>query len=435
MSAQQSSKQMQNQNNSVQSVDIQALVVEVGSSSFRIGYSGEDTPRLVIPTAVGVVDSGMESQYFYGDQANQFRENMEVRKVVVNGKVVEWELYEKLWEYAIKQMRVTISEYPVLVVERSDNSADERQKVADLLIKQYQVPAIYFARSAVMAAFAAGRSSGLVIDVGADLTTITPVYEGYVLTKGAVHQDLAGNAINTRIYEHLTSELQLNLTPRFKIEKKKALVVDVRTKPDLTLKKLNGVTESFEHHEKMRIVEDFKQSVCAVSAARYDPQLLAMRPTTSYEFPDGYNSTFGAERFKFGEMLFQPKVLATSHHHGDASGHHDNDGIEFQGVATLVYNSLNACDQDVRPQLLSHVIVVGGGSLLDQFAERLSVELGQLIPGLRIKIYASGNRVERRFGNWIGGSILSSLGTFQSMWVARSEYEDGGMTVVDKKCP
>jgi actin-related protein len=51
----------------VQSVDIQALVVEVGSSSFRIGYSGEDTPRLVIPTAVGVVDSGMESQYFYGD--------------------------------------------------------------------------------------------------------------------------------------------------------------------------------------------------------------------------------------------------------------------------------------------------------------------------------------------------------------------------------
>jgi actin-related protein len=31
---------------------------------------------------------------------------------------------------------------------------------------------------------------------------------------------------------------------------------------------------------------------------------------------------------------------------------------------------------------------------------------------------------ERRFGSWIGGSILASLGTFHQMWISKKEYEE-----------
>ena len=42
---------------------------------------------------------------------------------------------------------------------------------------------------------------------------------------------------------------------------------------------------------------------------------------------------------------------------------------------------------------------------------------------------------ERRFGSWIGGSILASLGSFQQMWISKHEYEENGKSQVDRKCP
>jgi len=41
---------------------------------------------------------------------------------------------------------------------------------------------------------------------------------------------------------------------------------------------------------------------------------------------------------------------------------------------------------------------------------------------------------ERKYSVWIGGSILSALGTFQSMWITKQEYEDAGPSIVHRKC-
>jgi len=34
----------------------------------------------------------------------------------------------------------------------------------------------------------------------------------------------------------------------------------------------------------------------------------------------------------------------------------------------------------------------------------------------------------------IGGSILASLSTFQTMWIKKEEYEEAGPTLVHRKC-
>lgn len=49
-------------------------------------------------------------------------------------------------------------------------------------------------------------------------------------------------------------------------------------------------------------------------------------------------------------------------------------------------------------------------------------------------ISANGT-IERRFGSWIGGSILASIGTFQQMWISAQEYEESGKSQVERKCP
>ena len=72
-------------------------------------------------------------------------------------------------------------------------------------------------------------------------------------------------------------------------------------------------------------------------------------------------------------------------------------------------------DVELRPNLLGNIIVTGGSSLLYGFTERLSNEVQALYPAPRSKITASGNVIERKFGSWIGGSILSSLGNFQQV--------------------
>ena len=52
-------------------------------------------------------------------------------------------------------------------------------------------------------------------------------------------------------------------------------------------------------------------------------------------------------------------------------------------------------------------------------------------PTMKIKVIAPP---ERKYLSWIGGSILSSLSSFQKMWMTKEEYDEYGPTFVHKKC-
>merc|ERR1712107_407478 len=53
-------------------------------------------------------------------------------------------------------------------------------------------------------------------------------------------------------------------------------------------------------------------------------------------------------------------------------------------------------------------------------ADRMQKEITALAPNtMKIKIIAPP---ERKYSVWIGGSILASLSTFQSMWISKQEY-------------
>ena len=65
-------------------------------------------------------------------------------------------------------------------------------------------------------------------------------------------------------------------------------------------------------------------------------------------------------------------------------------------------------------------------------AERIHKDLKYDVPnGGTIKIIASP---ERRYSAWIGGSILTSLSTFEEMWITRAEYEENGPSIIHRKC-
>ncbi|KAI8807807.1 beta actin, partial [Cladochytrium replicatum] len=65
-------------------------------------------------------------------------------------------------------------------------------------------------------------------------------------------------------------------------------------------------------------------------------------------------------------------------------------------------------------------------------AGRLRREITALAPTtMKVKVIAPP---ERKYSVWIGGSILASRSTFQSMWVSKQEYDEAGPTIVHRKC-
>ena len=59
-------------------------------------------------------------------------------------------------------------------------------------------------------------------------------------------------------------------------------------------------------------------------------------PRISYEFPNGFNTDFGEERFRIPEALFNTSVL---------KGVQPNN---FMSVLHLITNSINMCDAELR---------------------------------------------------------------------------------------
>ena len=55
-----------------------------------------------------------------------------------------------------------------------------------MMFEKYNVPAFFLCKNAVLAAFASGRSTALVLDTGSVQTTAIPVHDGYVLQHGAL---------------------------------------------------------------------------------------------------------------------------------------------------------------------------------------------------------------------------------------------------------
>ncbi|XP_016135058.1 actin-like protein 6A [Sinocyclocheilus grahami] len=436
--------------------EVGALVFDMGSYSVRAGYAGEDCPKADFPTVIGVTldredgstlmetdgEKGKQSATTYYIDTNQLRvprESMEVMSPLKNGMIEDWDSFQAILDHTYKMhFKSEPSLHPVLMSEASWNTRAKREKLTELMFEHYNIPAFFLCKSAVLSAFANGRSTGLVLDSGSTHTTAIPVHDGYVLQQGIVKSPLAGDFMSMQCRE-LFQELGVEIVPPYVIASK-CLMHEKAFSWSIVKSPLAGDFMSMQCRELFQelgveivppyviasktVIQDFQASVLQVSDSPYDEQVAAQMPTVHYELPNGYNCDFGAERLKIPEGLLDPS---------NAKG---LSGNTMLGVGHVVTTSVGMCDIDIRPGLYGSVVVTGGNTLIQGFTDRLNRELSQKTPpSMRLKLIANNTTVERRFSAWIGGSILASLGTFQQMWISKQEYEEGGKQCVDRKCP
>jgi actin-related protein len=369
------------------------VIIEIGSSYVKAGFAGEEGPRAVFsnvvgrPKAPGIMVGSAQEDYFVGSAAEEKRGSLILRHPVEHGIVEDWDDFEKVLHHTFtNELRVNPEEHNVLITETALNPKVNREKLTQILFDTFNVPGLYVANTAVLSLYSAGKFTGVVVEIGDGVAHIVPIYDGFVLPHSIQRINLAGRDLTDYLIKIL-SERGLHLTTGAERE----------------------------------IVKEMKEKLCYV-ALDFDNELDASKTGSSkeanYEMPDGDVITIGSERFRTPEVLFKPSLI----------------GKEFGGIHEQVYQAIQKSDVDVRKDLYQNIVLSGGTTLFAGLPERLTKEVQKLAPQAIKSLVKVIAVPERQYCTWIGGSILSSISTFSSMWITKEEYQDAGPSIVHQKC-
>ncbi|EGG19417.1 P-type ATPase [Cavenderia fasciculata] len=367
----------------LQSINEKCLVIDNGSGVVKAGFAGEDQPRCVFPSIVGYplhvnVMKSMGKDKYVGDEAQQKRGILSIKYPIEHGIITNWSDMETIWEYTFtNELRVDSSKHPVILTEAPLNPKANREKMLEIMMEYFNVPAVYIAIQAVLSLYASGRTTGTVLDCGDGVCHTVPIYEGYCMSHNVKRLDLGGRDI--------TEYLMRLLTER---------------------------GYAFTTTAEREIVRDIKEKTSFVSMDYVDSMKQPVTEEVDYTMPDKQVLSIGNERFRCYEPFFNPSLL----------------GMDIQGgggVQQLLHESIMGCDVDIRKELYKNIVISGGSTKANGFPQRLQAELEHLT-NMPVKISAPDNR---EHSVWCGGSVLGDLSTFSDQWITRQEYQEYALVI------
>ncbi|XP_061162970.1 actin, clone 302-like [Saccostrea echinata] len=367
--------------------DVESVVIDNGSGTFLAGFGGDDSPTAVLrPSVIGKRRFQAElsdGDTYIGDKINKNRELLSLTYPVERGIVTNWDDMETIWRYAFeRELQIKSEDRPVLMADATLNPIGNREKMIQVMMESFLVPAFQVMNQGILSMYASGRTSGTVVTVGEGVCHVDPIYEAVPDLLGRRRVELAGR--------DLTLHLQ---------------------------RLLHNKGYSFTSSAEIELVRDMKEKLCYVSFnVEKDKITSASSPDLdkSYTLPDGNKLTLSNERFMCPEALFQPSLL----------------GLDFKGIHHLVTDSILACDICTRRDLFHTIILSGASTMFPGFHERFMHEITGLAP-LPSKVIAPP---ERNKSAWLGGSIVASLSSFDKHLISKQEYEEFGPGIVHRKC-
>lgn len=364
---------------------IAPIVVDNGSGMTKAGFAGDEAPKAIFPTVVGrprlpgIIVGPEQKEVYVGEEAKSKDGILDIKYPIQKGIITNWDDMERIWHHTFfSELKIPTDEHPVLLTETPLNPIKNREKTTEIMFETFNVPGFYLATQAVLSLYASCKTTGLVLDSGEGITHSVPIYEGYAIPFAIRELKIAGNEITEFLSKLLKDKGHVYIA-----SEQHAISKEIK-------EKLGFVAKNFESESANTEIE--------------------------YCLPDGKSINVGKERFLAPEVLFKPSLI------GDSS----------QGCHMTVVNSINDCDEDIRRDFYSNVILSGGSTLFSGLGQRLESEIGKLAPeGYKVGVV---EKDEREFLAWIGGSIISSMTSSQQMWVSKAEYDGFGPSIVQRKC-
>lgn len=382
----------------------QVIVCDNGTGFVKCGYAGSNFPAHVFPSLVGRPMLRADNRVgeievrdlMIGSEASELRHMLEITYPMENGIVRNWEDMVHVWDYTFGPGRLNIdpANCKVMLTEPPMNPLKNRQRMLEVMFEQYGFSGAYVAIQAVLTLYAQGLDTGVVVDSGDGVTHICPVYKGFSLPHLTRRLDIAGRDITRYLIKLLL---------------------------------LRGY--AFNHTADFETVRMMKERLCYVGYNVAQEQKLALETTVlveSYTLPDGRVVRVGGERFEAPEALFQPHLI----------------NVEGQGMAELLFSTIQSADIDVRPELYKHIVLSGGSTMYPGLPSRLEREIKQLylervVGGDVDKLARFKIRIEdpprRKDMVFIGGSVLADvMKDKENFWITRQEYKEHGADVIQK---
>ncbi|KAL5802065.1 hypothetical protein ACOSQ4_030370 [Xanthoceras sorbifolium] len=289
---------------------------------------------------------------------------------------IESPLYSRMRHFfttIYSRMQVKPSTQPIVVslpichYDDTENAKASRRQLKDCIYQvlfDINVPAVCALNQATLALYAARRTSGIVVNIGFQVTSVVPILNGKVMRKVGV-EFIGLGAL--KVTGFLRSLLQQN-NIKF---------------------------------ESLYTVRSLKEKLCYV-AADYKTELLR-NTQASMEVTGEGQYTLTKERFQTGEILFQPHMA----------------GVRTMGLDQAVALCMDHCyaaELGGDDSWFKTVILAGGTACLPGLAERLDKELHKLLPppisnGIRVIPPPNGADTA-----WFGAKLISNSSTFPGPW-------------------
>lgn len=289
-----------------------AVVIDTGSGYCKAGVAGDETPACCFPTLFSQ-DPNDPQQCLIGKAALEARTKFPFTRAVERGRLLDLNALEHIWQFCfLEQLKVDSTEHPVLTTFYPDENKHDKENMAMIFFETFSVPGYYCMSSSVLSLYASGKSTGLVLDSGEDITSVVPVVDGCAQAHSHILQNFGGREVNRYLHKILNNSAVDEETARL-IKEKRALVCQTE--------------------------EEY---------AKVEASLMP------FDLPDGQTIQVSVEPLKAAEAVFDPSKV----------------GSQEMGVAQMISECVYKADPDNRKELFSHIVLSGGNTLFKNYSTR-----------------------------------------------------------------
>lgn len=436
-----------------------SFIGDIGQSKSRFGYGGEDCPKAVFDSYLSEDLKSFPSSTLRPkkDIVSIFdhpsHDCINPSEYLNDGVISNFDAWESSWEHGFSQLSVGVGRHipssstttnstmdtkcphPLLAVDSGNThhpamkksnfcSMKQRQKMVEILFEKFDAPSVFIAPAPMLQAFSLGRQTALVVDMGSGGCRVTPVVDGLLLKQTQRRNGMGGEWLSAMQYNLLRDRCNTAVTPRY-------LVRNTNTQIDKNLNDFCIREVMYEMKTGWHI---------RLPLGNDDDVEDEDKPV--YELPDGTkidlnNSTAGKDLIQLPNLLFCTNPFQDSQMTQPADISSDFATLlPMTPIHKLIHSSLSACDPDLRKELCGNIVLLGSHSLFPNLEKRLATEISNICPTtFKTRVLASKNSIERRFASWIGASVLTSLGSFQQLWLSRTEYDEYGVLLSCSRFP
>ncbi|KAI9486625.1 MAG: actin family [Benjaminiella poitrasii] len=399
-------------------------VINIGSSITTAGIGMHDTNK---PPTVSV---------------NMANYNYPIK----NNKIVNWKDLEECWHNILfKELNIKKSrnESPVLLTVPVEWTKLEHERITQIFFENFNVPGIYIAPQPLLTLFGCGAVSGVVIDIGSEVTDVNVIVDSNVQSQSSFAIPVGGNDFDRYLLELLKKDT--TLVEQF------ASIPDVDLDIEFAkfIRESPGIYNVSVGHEVMnnKLKAELSSAMEELPTVSAEELLDEDNPKKADEedvgdFPENVEIEYKEHKFTIGpyrhqvlDPLFSPSLL----------------NIDSLSVPEAMRLAIMNCEPpEIRPKIWENIAIAGGCCMMAGIPKRIKTEVNLFLPHsdnagdtqprqlnfLRIPDYFTvlKDKKYQQYSTWLGAEIVAKLVFMDAKnYISKVDYNESGPSVVHTK--